>query len=48
MLLPVLYHNVSIFVGTKPKTSPYFPSFGKFLNSGNTSLIGEPIDWEGA
>ena len=30
------------------KISPYSPIFGEFLNSGNTSLIGEPIDWEGA
>src|SRR3989442_245701 len=30
----------------KRRTSPYSPIFGDFLNSGNTSLIGEPIDWE--
>ena len=30
------------------KTSPYSPIFGEFLNRGNTSLIGEPVEWEGA
>ena len=30
-------------MGISPKTSPYSLIFGEFLNSGNTSLIGEPM-----
>src|SRR6266567_6858380 len=41
---PVLSETREHFPAKSFKTSPYSPVFGEFLNSGNTSLIGEPTN----
>src|SRR3989442_15357401 len=47
-LLFILRKNTNQTPQKSLRISPYSPIFGEFLNSGNTSLIGEPSDWEGA